>query len=275
LIQQYQYQRINQISDDLTKPDELEVVIKFDEVNLNRQLASIQLPVWSKLRPDVLVWLAIKSSSEEEILSDGSQSAIKMVLTQSALDRGLPIVLPTMDLNDQRMVSISDVWNREANLLALASERYAAQVILNTQVTVLSNGHLLVNWHTIINGVIDSWESRGELSYAIQSGVDELTDRLARRFTQVVSPNQNAHIYELSISDVLSYHDYAKVMQYLNSLQYVTSVNVNHVSGSELRLSVGIEGDMAVFDRTIAISQILAKSTSEDVEQKFAYQLVH
>jgi len=55
LTQQYQYHRINKISDDLTQPDQLEVLLTFNEAGLNQSLADVGLPIWGKSRPEVLL----------------------------------------------------------------------------------------------------------------------------------------------------------------------------------------------------------------------------
>lgn len=273
LIQQYQYRRVNKISDDLTKPDELELVLKFDQSGLDRLLANNRLAIWGKNRPDVLVWMAVKDQQQETILSDDLvQPEIKAALDNAVEMRGLPIMLPVMDLNDQRLVSFAEIVAGQSEMIVQASQRYAAQVVLMANVTIALDKQVRISWQSIINGETENWQSRGELNYAIRSGIDELTDRLARRFSQVVTANTRGQYYELHINNVRDYADYSRVTQYLRELQYVSAVEVSNIEADQVVLQVSIEGDIAVFDRTLAIGQLLQKDSSSSDSQAMTYR---
>lgn len=275
LIQQYQYRRINKISDDLTKPDELELLLTFDQSGLDRLLADNRLPIWGKNRPDVLVWMAINDQQHETILADDqTNAAIKSALDSAVEMRGLPILLPVMDLNDQRLVSFAEIVAGQSDMIIQASQRYAAQVILMASVTISADRQTRISWLSIINGETDNWQSRGDVNFAIRSGIDELSDRLARRFTQVVAANASGQEYELHISNVRDYADYARLVHYLNDLQYVSHVEVKNLAGDQVVLLVSIEGDLDVFDRTLAIGQLLRKDTASDYASTMQYRFV-
>ena len=99
LIQQYQYHRTNTISDDLTQPDRLELLLSFNEERLNQSLEDNGLPVWGSSRPEVLIWSAIEEGGKRNILSaDNTDLEMVKVIQQSATMRGLPILMPVMDL---------------------------------------------------------------------------------------------------------------------------------------------------------------------------------
>jgi len=274
LIQQYQYRRLNKISDDLTRPDELEVLLTFDQASLNRLLDENRLPIWGKNRPDILVWMAINDDQQQAILSDDSpHPVIKQALDNAVEMRGLPMLLPAMDLTDQRLVSFSELWSGQADALIQASQRYAAQVILMASVTVTSDKQTSIKWQSLINGELEQWQSRGDINFAIRSGIDELTDRLARRFSQVVTSNTVGRDYELQISNVHDYTDYARVTHYLENLQYVSRVEVKNLAADNITLHVSIEGDLAVFDRTLAIGRLLRKERALDDGHNMQYRL--
>ncbi|MDT8371197.1 MAG: DUF2066 domain-containing protein [Gammaproteobacteria bacterium] len=273
LIQQYQYRRVNKISDDLTKPDQLELLLTFDQSGLNRLLADNRLPVWGKNRPDVLVWMAIKDQQHEAILADDQDNLdVKQALDGAVEMRGLPILLPVMDLSDQRLVSFSELWAGQSDVIIEASQRYAAQVILMASMTISADKQVRISWQLHINGETENWQSRGDVNYAIRSGIDELTDRLARRFSQVVATSAAGQEYELYIKNIRDYADYARVTHYLNDLQYVSHVEIKNLAQDELVLAVSIEGDLAVFDRTLAIGQLLRKDTAADVTHTMQYR---
>lgn len=276
MIQQYQYRRVNEISDDLTQPDELEVLLTFDEAALNRKLIQNRLPVWGKSRPDVLLWMAVQTENNQSIIADDQyNTSLKKALTNASDMRGLPILFPAMDLTDQTLVRFSSLWAGQTDSALTASQRYAAQVIVFANATILNNGQAQISWQSHINGSVEQWQSRGDMASAIRRGVDELTDRLARRFTQVLVANTSSNDYSVKVSNINDFSDYARVTNYLEDLQYVSSVDVSAIESDSVSLTVSIVGDLAVFERTLAVGNVLRKDTfSVSSDDALPYRLV-
>lgn len=274
LIQQYQYQRINKISDDLTQPDKLEVVLTFNEAGLNQSLTDVGLPIWGKSRPEVLLWLAVDNGKKRTIVGvDKENTRIPAAIKHAADLRGLPILMPLMDLQDQGQVKFADLWAGFSDSILQASSRYAAQVVLMARVSVVKNGAVEVRWQSLINGESEQWQSRGNLNKALQFGIDELADRLARRFTQVVT-SRYGQSYSLQISNVRDYADYSRLMDYLSNVQYVSDVHVSSLIADQIDVSISLKGDLAVFNRTLAIDQVLAEDNLYNSTNVMSYRLL-
>ncbi|NQZ54055.1 MAG: DUF2066 domain-containing protein [Piscirickettsiaceae bacterium] len=274
LIQQYQYRRVNTISDDLTQPDKLEVLLKFNEDSLNKSLTNLGLPIWSNSRPEVLLWLAVDDGNSRHILGaeeiDGDIPAAIMKATER---RGLPMLMPLMDLQDQNQVQFADLWAGFPEAVLQASQRYAAQVILMARVSISDNGALQVRWQSHVNDESDQWQSRGGMQRALNDGIDELTDRLARRFTQVVT-SQYDQEYSLQISNVNDYSDYSRAINYLKNLQYVSDVKLVSLETDKLEVTIGLKGEIAVFNRTLAIDHVLLADNSYNPFNVMRYRLL-
>ena len=111
LVQRFQYQRMNEINKDLTKPDRLALLLTFNEVTLKELLTNLGLPTWSRTRPDVLIWLALDDGQHRTIIgTEGIEYHIPILLKKAAEMRGLPIFIPAMDLQDHALVKFIDVW---------------------------------------------------------------------------------------------------------------------------------------------------------------------
>ncbi|RKZ84816.1 MAG: hypothetical protein DRQ39_07930 [Gammaproteobacteria bacterium] len=273
LTQQYQYRRINKVSDDLTEPDQLEVLLTFNETSLDQSLTNVGLPIWGKSRPEVLLWLAIDNGKKRTIVgADSEDSDIPAAIKRAADMRGLPILMPLMDLQDQGKVKFADLWAGFSESVLQASTRYAAQVVLMARVSVANNGAIEVRWQSLINGETEQWQSRGDLDQALQSGIDELTDRLARRFTQVITSRYGQH-YSLQISNVRDYADYSRVMNYLSKVQYVSNVQISSLIADQIDISISLKGDLDVLNRTLAIDRVLAEDNLYDPD-KMSYRLL-
>jgi len=275
LVQQFQYERINEVNEDLTQPDRLALLLKFNEASLNKKLTDLNLPIWSKTRPDVLVWLALDDGQNRAIVgAESTQHNIPTLLQQAAEMRGLPLFMPVMDLEDQSQVRFADVWGDFADSIEFASQRYAPQVILIARVSMTDSFNSQIHWHAVIDGQSENWQSRGDLQTALNAGIEELTDRLARRFTQVVSNNQYDQNLELQITNVSDYADFSRVMTYLSKLQYVSDVQLSSLAGDQVDVSISLKGDLTVFNQTLSIGQVLSEDTSYNSSNVLRYRLL-
>lgn len=256
MVQQYQYQRTNVIADDLTQPDRLELVMSFKKSAVNQALIDVGLPIWSESRPETLVWLAVEKGSKRWIVSADEQSDFVTALKQSADNRGLPILLAVMDLQDQSQVTFTDLSAGFSQSIEDASLRYRAPVTLMVYAKINNNGLAQVRWHARVNGQSEQWQSRGDVASSMKAGIDELTDRLARRFSQRIDTAEQRSL-ALHISGVKDYQDYVRIVNYLKTLQYVTEVQVASLEADTLDLKLTFNGDITVLNRTVAIDRVL------------------
>ena len=275
LIQQSQYRRLNVFADDLTEPDQLALSLKFNESSVNQALTTLRLPIWSKSRPDVMIWLAIDDGDTRRILSaDDAEATYTKALHQAALQRGLPILLPIMDLQDQSQIEFADVWGEFTDPIQKATERYAAKIILMGSVSTHRNGGVEVRWQSLINGETLQWQSKGDITTAMQSGIETLTDNVARRFTQVVASNSVQEALDVLISNVRDYADYARVIDYLTQLHYVSDVQIGKLEQDKMTVKVLIRGDKSVFNRTLAIEQVIQQELSNTGSDETKFRLL-
>ncbi|MGL5280991.1 MAG: DUF2066 domain-containing protein, partial [Plesiomonas shigelloides] len=104
------------------------------------------LPVWNHDRPAIMLWLVDNrgnnSAGERRIMLDQEYSAAREQLRQVAMERGIPLLLPLGDLEDNMAVSASDVYGNFINPIAAASLRYQPDAVL---VASLNNDSL--TWH--------------------------------------------------------------------------------------------------------------------------------
>tara|TARA_R110001583_G_scaffold41891_1_gene133143 strand:- start:40856 stop:41908 length:1053 start_codon:yes stop_codon:yes gene_type:complete len=274
LIEQTQYRRLNEMADDLTQPDQLALVLKFNESAVNQALINNGLPIWSKSRPDVMVWLAIDNGQTRRILAtDDEETRYTKTLEQAATRRGLPILLPIMDLQEQNQISVDELWAGISGSIEQASQRYGAKIILLARLTVLANNEVQIDWESSINGAIKQWQSKGLVTTGLQAGVDEFTDSLSRDFTQVVT--SNAHeTSTLEINNVRDYADYSRTMAYLSNLQYVSDLQMVSLEDNKLAVTMQINGDKSVFTRTLAIEHVIDEENDNVDSTVMHYRLL-
>tara|TARA_R110002050_G_scaffold71891_3_gene154650 strand:+ start:33839 stop:34897 length:1059 start_codon:yes stop_codon:yes gene_type:complete len=276
LVQQSQYLRLSETVDDLMQPDQLALSLSFNEAAVNQTLTNNGLPIWSKSRPDVMIWVAIDDGLARRILTaDDDASHYTYSLERAAARRGLPIVLPIMDLQDQSQISPDVLWTGVAGPVEQASQRYGVKIILLARITILTNDMVHIDWQSMGNGATEQWQSEGEVSPTLATGIDEFTDRLARGLTQVVTSQDQSPISSLEINSVRDYADYSRTMTYLASLQYVSDLQMVTLEDDKLVVTMQIKGDKAVLTRTLAIDHVIEQeSAAGTVDDVMHYRLL-
>lgn len=108
------------------KNGELMLKASFDHQRVISTLREAGLPVWGSQRPLTLLWMSVDENNEPSILADASSADIRSGLAQESSNKGIPLLLPIMDLDDVMQVSITDVRGMFTDVLANASTRYQA-----------------------------------------------------------------------------------------------------------------------------------------------------
>ncbi len=273
-IRQYQYHRMNKISDDLTQPDRIELQLEFNEHQINQALVELGLAVWGKYRPEILLWIAVEDNGVRTILGEGSADTKTVQTLKQALDkRGLVGFMPLMDLQDQTQLSFADLWAGFAEPIVTASQRYGAQIIVIARVTISQNDAMHIRWQSLSNNETEQWQSKGNAEEALKLGISELADRTARRFTQVVT-HQDVQRHQLLISNVKGYADYMRVKDYLATLHTVSEVKLLNLANNQLEISILLASDLSIFNQTIAIGRVLEQETNYHSSDIIHYRLL-
>lgn len=257
LVQQY---RVN--------PDG-KVWVQFDRVALKRFLDNGGHPIWGDDRPSTLVWLVVDTGGgRREILPavpdvDGEGSAfspatpdrasrsarvIRDRLLASASRRGLPLILPLVDTEDLRRVSVSDIWGGFADSIERASVRYGADGVLIGRATVRSGGSAQVRWTLLRGAERSSWNGD------VASGPGRLADTLAARLATSRSGSRQLF---LRVDGVDSLAAYGRVTDYLKKLSLVESCAVASVENDVLLLELDVRGDADRLMRALALRNVL------------------
>lgn len=141
-VSQYRYQ---------LNDEQLSLIVRFNEDKVNQLFKKANLALWGSLRPQVLLWLIDEQGNTRQIVSDASVDSVERtnddgevnfstVINTFSEQRGLPIIMPLMDLTDSEQVIISDFWDFYPEQINQASLRYFADTVVVMRV---SNSTLL------------------------------------------------------------------------------------------------------------------------------------
>jgi len=274
LIEQYQYYVTNIDSEDLTAPETFDLWLRFNPTSLDAELNRLNLPIWGHSRPEILIWLAIDDSGQRSMLgSDSENMEIPLLLEQAADNRGMPLLLPLMDLQDQEQLNFSDIWGDFSEPVLQASQRYGAPVVLTGRMSRVAEDSWNIRWRSFYAGETEQWQSQGDMNSALQAGIYVVTDSLADRFTQLTQ-NQNEQSITLQVSGVNNFTDYSRVLDYLKKLQSASDVRVTEIDKAQLTVSLNYAGQAEALNELISIGRILEKDFIGTQTEVLGYRLL-
>jgi hypothetical protein len=259
LVQQYRY---------YTRPDSQPPVllmwVRFDEASIRQGLQQQGLSYWGKERPDTLVWLAVEDRGRRYVVAAGDDSDVRQQIELAARQRGVPVVFPLMDLEDQSRARFTDIWGGFFDNVLQASERYSPQAVLIGRLNRSVSGGWSSRWHLQIGGKPTAWtDSRNDLALLSQQGVNDTADILASQFAVATGGIAGSDRVIVEISGVDSLADYARINDYLGALTSVANMQLTQVNGSSLQYSLQLNGSLQDLTRTVAIGSVLEPAMGE------------
>ena len=262
-LQQYRYQALP----DKERERELEaagpgadpqlLVFRFDKAAVDKLLSENGLPVWGSTRPSTLVWLAVEDEGRRYMVGSDSVEPIREQLTREARRRGLAVLLPLMDLEDQMALRFTDVWGGFRDSIEQASKRYQTEAVLVGRLYRPSGGEWQGQWTLLERGFMQSWRSAGVLPVEVlDEGIAGAIEVLASRYAPAAG-QQQAGLLPITVTDVRNLSDYARVSRYLESLQQVAHVHASRVEADRIIFELDVKGSPEGVVQTIALGNVL------------------
>lgn len=249
LVQSYTY-----IKNQNGQNNNLILQVQFDSRSINNMLRQAGIPLWSKQRPTTLIWLAVQTPRGQTLVSNNPTNPYAMVLQNAANQRGIPILLPIMDLQDMQNVSLTNILQLDPTSAMNTAKRYGANETLIGHVYLGNDG----KWHgkvlLALTGNNSPWEIEGNDPNQVLTAI---IDKTATTLTANVDNNENfapaqKQTLSLHITNVNGLGDYADVVKYLRSLPPVTAVDVVNVNPNDINVNVDVLGGVQAFNEAIS-----------------------
>lgn len=237
--------------------------VRFDARAVETLVKRAGVPVWGRERPATLLWVAVDEGERRYILSTDDAGELRDMLTAEARRRGLPILLPLLDLEDRSQVSFADVWGNFRSVVAGASVRYQVAVVAVGRLLLERDGRWSARWSLYHEGAEDHWTVRaGDVQKAVADGIDAIADTLAMRYTGGAAGEGGAHV-DLIIGGVGDLPAYRRAMRYLERLDQVRELKLIAVEDDRAIFRMRIDGDAQTLARTIAFGKTLIAAPVE------------
>lgn len=259
-------QPLGEISPDMPDSIPLPFIldVEFADASLESQMKRVNIPIWGKVRPEIMVWALVESDGERKLMGLSEEVLVKGLFEKAANQFALPITFPIADEIDLSVLSLSDLWGLFPDAIDQASQRYA------------ENGNIMIRLHKSIDNI---WSSNWQLlvnnssntgSFTSDS-IEELTSEiinfvsvaLSERFSITYSDELDSQTINLEISGINSFKEFIDVQSFLESLAPVKEVNLETFEADMISLSISLNSSYEQFKEYLNLSgKLLFLSTN-------------
>jgi len=234
--------------------------VRFDAKAMDALADAAGLPIWSAERPDLVVWLALDDGHGRRLIGESDRMVVQSLTNRAAL-RGVPLLFPLLDLQEQSVLSVGEVWGGYTQQLVSLSQRYGAQGILIGRVFPLSDHHWSVRWQLLGLGRPEYWSETliGDLDTALAEAADHTADWMAQRYAMNSAIQQSGR-YHLLVAGMTQLAELSRVVSYLTGLSAVSNVMPVRLHGDVVEFALELNGSLDQLVNVLAFSDVLAPS---------------
>jgi len=264
---------------------QLYIVASFNEAKINQLFQLANLPLWGSLRPQLLLWLIDEQGLSRRILSNSTDSLIPSIVKTFSEQRGLPILMPLMDLTDASQITMSDIWGRFEQPIRTASLRYAAEAIV---VMRISNSSLkdvsseqssvdslpntvncgllcaqpqqvlqsyVLDWSLITAKQTFSQQYLGEQrSVLLKQGLADITEIIYQHYALLTTAEDD---FVIEVANINSMQRYVDVVKFLSNLSAVKSLTLMQAQGQSRHFNLQLRGSVQAFLASLTLNKQL------------------
>jgi len=276
-LQQYRYQQTSTdgsaastptVMFDLTRtgtpaiaPTNLMLWAKFDPEVLDHAVRAANEPLWGQERPVTLVWLAIENGSSKTILSATNDAAVMQAMISAADERGIALIFPRMDAQDQRSIGFPDISSDDVARIQQASQVYKADAILVGTVYMTTPGQYAARWQLTASAGSQAWTATPDALTAVTTGgIQTTADHFAQWYAVAAGATGISGV-SVSVTGIYNVDAYAKVLAYLSGLTAVKGVQVTQVDYGTVYFSLDTHGSLENLQQAALLGGLLKPVT--------------
>lgn len=264
-ITNFNYQQVNGMQ---------HLVARFNESLIDALLKRAGISLWGNQRPTAMIWLAqLNADGQRTVVADDVTDESAQLLKSVARNRGMPMLLPLWDLEDQFGLSAGEVWGLFPDSVGKANLRYATDFMVLAKIS--ENGlNYQLNWAIYkrsIGGIgYDDIVSSGldEFSgyeVAAKALVDQTSDFFASQYS--VDTSESSGKQEFVVANVGSLTDYAAILNYLRGLKGLEAVALKRNKHQLFTFEAAVLGNYQSLSEVIRLEKRLIEVYDEQLGQ--------
>lgn len=163
------------------------LMVDFDPVKVNQLLQKFRLTRWDDKRPDWLAWIILDTGDKPIIVnSEETLTEANLVLDQ-AQERGLPVFLPLLDLEERAKLPIEDFIKADRTVITTVSQRYEPEVIFVGHITQQADTWQ-ATWNLYMEQPVKPWtNNHSELSTLLTIGINKAVNIISAQSLQLAA----------------------------------------------------------------------------------------
>jgi len=254
------------------------LVVRFNESSVDQLLKEAAVSIWGEQRPTALIWLGYRDEMlQRHVVADDHSLGHGESIKRVAKDRGMPILLPLWDLEDQFNVSAGEVWGMFPDSVGQANMRYGTDFMILSKITILGLNHRL-NWAIYKKGhggydmiVASGLDEFLTQELALHGLVDQTSDFFARQYA--VDTSAKSGLQTFVVNNVDSLDKYAAILQYLNDLKALESVQLVQHQHHVFTFVAKVLGEQKTLREVLKLEQQLLESFDHERQERvFTWQ---
>lgn len=275
-VSQYRYQR---------KDNQLSLIVSFNEDKINKLFEEANLALWGSLRPQVLLWLIDEQGTSRTIIASNDDSLIPVSVNEFSKQRGLPIIMPLMDLTDSEQVLLSDFWGYFPEQIQQASIRYFADTVVVMRISdsslVDKTGNTLnsntmdevscgllceqqeivtpkvLDWRVFTQGNHYTQKYQGvDKASMIDQGLSDITELIYQSYALLASAEND---FVIEVNNVTSLKSDTQLFDFLLDLSAVKAVTLISAQGDVRQYKLDLIGSRASFLASLKLNNKLTQ----------------
>ena len=256
-----------------------EITLSFSPRVIDKLLRDAKQRFWPVNRPKTLVWL-VEDNIEygRQLLNEQNDLNILPSLKDIAWERGVPLVFPFLDLDDNIALPAEKAWRFDEQAIREASERYDADVILIGRYLVTSRGAIRSTWQYMHGDTTRIYDydaqsvENGQMENLARQVLYPLADYLAGKYS--IQP-RSASEYGLVmlLEGINSFGDYRQALDYLNGLAAIESVKLTSIKQGSMLLTLNTETGIERLQNTFELDKKMRSNSQEKATAWHPYPL--
>lgn len=234
------------------------LVLEFSGEGIERLLRELGLPIWPNNRRSVLLWLVVDDAQGQRVVSEVNFPEALAAAKSSTKRRGLPVILPLMDLEDQVALSPNQLWTVAQDPIQQASQRYNPDTILVGRLRQTSRGEWLADWQLLTDNGFEVFDGQNAtIEGAVANGVDQVANYFFQRYGINPQLSSGGGVLLFQVGNIRDFADYKKVLDYLQGLTAIRRVDLVAVRDDSLLLYLTADGGVQLLQDTFALDKKL------------------
>ncbi|MGZ4957666.1 MAG: DUF2066 domain-containing protein [Methylomonas sp.] len=179
-VKQFQYSLI--AADEYSESDARLIRVQFDEDQILEVLRKSQVGIWSEIRPQTLLWLVVEEDGNRQFFNADAMPEIESAFALASKIKGVPVIYPILDLEEQQRISVSEVLGADSRNLLAVSARYEVPAIMAGRL-VRKGDCWQGEWAFHFDGKIKQWNAACQpLKAAALAGIKGAYDVLSNYY---------------------------------------------------------------------------------------------